>query len=182
MTPDIIEKVSKELSKGIDSEAQVLYLLVEIRKVRQSDPSNPKILLDFYRDWACHVELKHTNAVGIFLDRFEPLVDPNLSAHQIAARFIKAFPAFFKLDELRKELRAFFAQEGLATALTDDSKKWSVFVRHLMSILKDCSIKRSSSSRGLIRELVLESDRKGDSKFKFHISGKASPVCKLKWK
>lgn len=182
MTSDIIRKISGELAKGICSEAQVLYLLVEIRKARQSNTHNSKTLLDFYRDWACHVELSHDNAVRIFLDRFEPLVDINLTAHQIAAKFLQTFPSFFKLDELRTELRDFFLNEGLSTALTDDSTKWFVFVKHLMSILKDCSIKRPESSNGFIRELVLESDKDGESKFKFHIPGKAIAVCKLKWK
>lgn len=182
MTSDIIRKISDELNKGIDSEAQALYLLVEIRKARQSRSGVSKTLLDFYRDWACHVELSHDNAVGMFLDRFESLVDINLGAHQIADKFVQAFPEFFKLDELRIELRTFLLQKGLSSELTDDSKIWYVFVSHLMSILKDCSIKRQKSSKGLIRELFLESDTEGYSKFKFHIPGKATPICKLKWK
>ncbi|MBI1862780.1 hypothetical protein HYS00_01530 [Candidatus Microgenomates bacterium] len=182
MTTDIIRKISDELTKGVESEAQVLYLLVEIRKARLANPNNSKTLLDFYRDWACHVELRHNNAVGMFLDKFEPLVDTNLDAHQIAAKFIQAFPAFFKLDELRAELRGFFLFEGLSTELTDDSTWWSVFVKHLMSILKDCSVKRQKASKGLIRELILELDKHGEPKYKFHITGKATPVCKLKWK
>lgn len=182
MRADIIDKLSRELSKGIDSEAQVLYLLVEIRKVRQSLPRATKTLLDFYRDWACHVELIHASAVGIFIDRFEPLVDKKLSAHQIASGFIKAFPNFFTLDELKGELKSFFVQEGLATDLIDNPKKWSVFAKLLLGILEDCSIKRPSSSSGLIRELTLKTDGDGNSKYKFHISGKSSPICKLKWK
>lgn len=182
MTKDIISKISDELNKGVESEAQVLYLLVEIRKARQANPNNSKTLLDFYRDWACHVELSHNNAVGMFLDKFEPLIDTNLDAHKIAAKFIQVFPAFFKLDELRVELRGFFHDERLSTGLTDDSTEWFVFAKHLMNILKDCSIKRQKSSKGLIRELILELDENGEPKYKFHIPGKATPVCKLKWK
>ena len=182
MTEDIVSKISDELSKGIDSEPQVLYLLVEIRKIRQSSVRSRKTFLDFYRDWACHVELTHNDAVDIFLNRFEPLVNPNLSAHEIARNFINGFPSFFKLGELRNELRDFLRDKELTTDLTDDQQKWHIFVKHFFGILKDCSIKRPFSN-GSIKELVLEVDNQGNSKFKFRLVGRRDcPICKLKWK
>lgn len=182
MVEDIVNKISDELSRGIDSEPQVLYLLVEIRKIRQANLGNNKTFLDFYRDWACHVELTHNDAVDIFLNRFEILVDPNLTAHKIAKSFVSRFPSFFKLDELRKELRVFFKDKELTTELTDDGKKWYTFVKHLLGILKDCNIKRLGSN-GKIEGLSLEVDNQGNAKFKFRLRGRRDlPVCKLKWK
>lgn len=188
MTEDIVGKISNELSKGIDSEAQVLYLLVEIRKIRQANVSqggvrDPKTFLDFYRDWACHVELTHDNAVGMFLDRFEDLVDLNLTAHEIARSFIGHYPAFFRLDELRNELTVFLESEGLATDLTNDPRKWHTFARHLLGILKDCSVKRLRPTSEKIEELTLKVDDHGNAKFKFRLRGRRDrPICKLKWK
>ncbi len=187
MVEDIVSKISGELSRGIDSEPQVLYLLVEIRKIRQAnvDQANlgsSKTFLDFYRDWACHVELTHNDAVETFLNRFEVLVNPSLTAHEIARSFISHFPSFFKLDELRNELRGFFKDKELTTELTDDRGKWYTFVKHLLGILKNCSIKRLRSN-GKIEELTLEVDGQGNAKFKFRLRGrKDCPVCKLKWK
>lgn len=187
MTEDIVRKISGQLSRGIDSEPQVLYLLVEIRKIRQANVDqanlrNSKTFLDFYRDWACHVELTHNDAVEIFLNRFEILVNPRLTAHEIARSFIGHFPSFFKLDELRKELRGFFKDKKLTTEVTDDREKWYTFAKHLLGILNDCSIKRSGSN-GKIEELTLEVDDQGNAQFKFRLRGRRDcPICKLKWK
>lgn len=181
MVKDIIYKISEELVRGIDSEPQVLYLLVEIRKIRQTKFKN-KTFLDFYRDWACHVELTHNNAVNMFLNRFEILVDPNLTTCKIAKSFVSCFPSFFKFDELRKELRVFLKEERLTTELTDDRKKWYTFVKHLLGILKDCNMKRLDFNKK-IEELSLEVDSQGNAKFKFHLRRRGDlPVCKLKWK
>lgn len=181
MTDDIVSKISDELRKGINSEAQVLYLLVQIRKTRQA-LGNRKTLLDFYRDWACHVQLTHNNAVEIFLNRFETFVDSELSARDIASKFISTFPAFFKLDELKNEMKVFLTSESLDTTLTDNQNNWNKFAKHLLNILKDCSIKRSGSS-GKIIELILEVNDNGNSQFKFRLSGRRDcPICKLKWK
>lgn len=183
VTKDIVRKISNELSKGIDSEAQVLYLLVQIRKLRQTNSRNPKTFVDFYRDWACHVKLTHSNAVKTFINRFEPFVDSNLTAHEIARSFISRFPFFFKLEPLRSELRDFFEGKGITTELTDNSDKWYTFVKHLLGILRDCSIKRLSPTSEKIEELVLEVDDDSNAKFKFRLRGRRDrPVCKLKWK
>lgn len=189
MRDNIVSKISNELSKGITSEAQVLYLLVEIRKVRQADdnqtiPRGRKSFLDFYRDWVCHVELNYDNAVKTFLDRFELLVDSNLTEKEIARSFIDHYPSFFKFNELRSELRVFFENENITTELTDNMRKWHTFVKHLLGILKDCSIKRLSFTNEKIEELALKKvDDRGNAQFKFRLRERRNLViCKLKWK
>lgn len=181
MTDDIVSKIVEELDKGIGSEAQVMYLLVEIQKLRVVS-NDQKTILDFYRDWVCHIELKYPNAVSEFLDKFEPLVDVNLTAHEQSRVFIKQYPAFFKLDDLKMELKKYLAQKGISTELIDNNEKWYIFAKNLLGILKDCSVIRQGGGYK-VKELKLEVEDSGYAKFKFDITGmRDSPICKLKWK
>jgi hypothetical protein len=57
MTEDaIVTKLRGALSKTVDSEAKVLYLLAESRKLLETYPSDPRpIALKIYCHWALHV-------------------------------------------------------------------------------------------------------------------------------
>jgi hypothetical protein len=54
----IIEKLDIELSQQITSERQVVYILVEIRKLMERNNDTEKCFaLNFYCDWAMHTKL-----------------------------------------------------------------------------------------------------------------------------
>jgi hypothetical protein len=58
MIPDIITKLQRELARPVVSECQVVYLLVEIRKIIDAEPDpRPWKALKLYCDWAVHTEL-----------------------------------------------------------------------------------------------------------------------------
>lgn len=188
MTSEILKKLANELSDGIDTEAKVIYLLVEINKVREEirnqsrHGSNPKTFIDFYRDWAVHVELTHNGAVHTFLNRFEKDIKSDVKACDIARAFIRHNPEFFKLNNLRTELKIFLEGNGLPTRLTDEMSCWCKFVKELLKVLKDCSIKPNAGV-GSIEEMRLNIDESENAHFKFYLRGRKDiPICKLKWK
>ncbi len=73
MRLEIIEKISKELGNGINTEAQVLYILAEIRKYldrsNQTERNKYKDLY-FYSNWVLHSEMDRGHAKNL-LNRFE---------------------------------------------------------------------------------------------------------------
>ena len=60
---DILEKLEKQLNKGIDTEAEASYLLIEIRKfLEQQGLSGHLGYLKFYCDWIAHPGLEGSMA------------------------------------------------------------------------------------------------------------------------
>lgn len=55
MIPDIITKLQAELSAGIKTEAQVIYLMAQIRKIIEQEQSEDEFdFLFFHCNWVLH--------------------------------------------------------------------------------------------------------------------------------
>jgi len=92
-TPEIIWKLTKELEEGIATEAQVVYLLVGLRKLLERDEIKEQYKdLTFHCDWVVHSDLKGATAQEI-LRKFD-------AAHAILAKDKQ-----IGLPDLPKDLR-----------------------------------------------------------------------------
>ncbi len=175
----ILKKLTQELKSGIDTEAKTLHLLVEIQKIHKLNNQN-KTILDFYRDWAVHTEITHGDATHTLLGRFERHIEDTKSAKDIATEFTLHEPDFFKLYDLKTELKEFLTENKLPRELTDNKQYWYRFVILLLEILKECAIKPKDMK---IDGLSIEEDSKGETSFRFHLTGRRDcPKPKLKWK
>jgi len=69
MEDQILRKIRAELKRGITEECQVVYLLVEIRKLLDRDGKNaePYNSLRLYSDWAVHFSLWGPRAQNIVI-------------------------------------------------------------------------------------------------------------------
>jgi len=66
--PAITEKLKNEISKGIKTEPQAVYLLTEARKLIECDQSKDQYPdLKFHCDWALHSKLDGRAAQEILL-------------------------------------------------------------------------------------------------------------------
>ena len=75
MTSEIIRKLGREIRKGITTEAQVVYLIVGIRKLLEQQRVGMQYeYLKFYCDWALHSKLEGRTAQKIL----EPFDAANL--------------------------------------------------------------------------------------------------------
>lgn len=128
MKEDILQtKIRRELeSLPIDTEARVLYLLVEIRKVLEHDAVNNSVLR-FYGDWVVHTKLDRAFSQRIY----EVLQREDHNRNQIIS-----------FDTLRAELKAFLSQYELPTVLVDNDTHWFSFREKLIDILVDVPIIR----------------------------------------
>src|SRR6476661_1859347 len=63
MRNEIVEKLRAELGRGLQTEAQVVYVLVEIRKLIEHSEHRVRYLsVLFFCDWALHVKMSRQSA------------------------------------------------------------------------------------------------------------------------
>src|SRR5262245_51524364 len=73
--PAIIRKLAKLIEEGIDSEAKVVYLLAETRKLLETDPPmQPPVSLKLYCHWALHVDLTSPGTTFGLLQKIDEFV------------------------------------------------------------------------------------------------------------
>ena len=172
----ILEKISKELKSGIDTEAKTLYLLAEIRKVINLDGDYP-LTLNIFCNWILHSELNHRNTIRHFLNKFESYIDYSVDDKTIARNITSNQSDFLKLNELKTDLREFLKKNNLLHELTDNPRYWFRFVDLLLEILKECQITFNGRN---IRALSVVKDKNGFNCYSFHLrNGK---VLKIKLK
>jgi hypothetical protein len=134
MTKDIVGKLMKHLSKPIDDEPGVVYLLAEVRKLlERDDPTHSNRALWMYCHWALHVDLTTPGATMDFLKRVDRWVTNTVAylTPSGAWEFLEEwnlFRDFIFLDTFRQQLRGFLAGYGLPLSLCDQDTQWYAFI------------------------------------------------------
>lgn len=180
----IIEKLKNFLRthKIFREEGEVVYLMVEIRKILDIDKSNPCQRLRFYCNWTLHVNLKNKNTTQFISNMFDQYIDVTKSGKEIAREMISEHPDFFKLNDLKTELRNFFVNHALPINLINKNKYWFTFIRLLLEVVEKCPVVCIKSSNK-IDELILLKDDKGNFCYRFSlVNDKQTPKIKLKFK
>lgn len=121
--------------KTFREKCEVIYLMVEIRKILECGGKSYKTLR-FYCNWVLHKELNQEKTTKLLSDIFEPNVDLKKSGHENARNIKSIGRDFFMLKKLRKELGEFFKDHNLPT----DLKNWWTFGKLLLEIIKDCPV------------------------------------------
>ncbi len=132
---EIIEKLDKFLTKHpvFEEDCQVVYLLVEIRKLLDRDNNPNFLLVRFYCDWTVHAS-KDRN-LGVI----EEIVDKIDSCYSSSSHYpIKddGIFDFLNMRELKKEFEELFDRYSLPKKIFEDDN-WSTFVDILTSVLSD---------------------------------------------
>ena len=127
MRSAIIEKINKEFSKKINTEAQVVYILVETRKVIKEHDSNVSRypILSFFCDWVVHVKMDRRGAKQM-LGQVQNFY-AGLDAYLHIKKNTNFFP-FVMFIVLRRELRIFLENNDLRLDIVNDDKKWEKFL------------------------------------------------------
>lgn len=161
----IVEKISKELKAGIDTEAKVVYLLAEIRKILNLT-NDRRISLIVFRDWALHSELTYPNTISYFSNKFESYIDTNSNSKDVSSAILSNQREFLKLNELKTELESFLKVYELPTNIIDNNSCWMRFITLLLEILKDCPVKINSPK---IDNLTITEDKNGVNCYRFKL-------------
>lgn len=142
MRAAILEKLSRELNSGIDTEPKALYFLTEIRKyIDGYDQINKNKYpnLYFYCNWILHIKMDRTPAEKL-LNRFESHFLGIRDLKKISKIFIKQEKNFYSFVNLKKELETFLKTNSLPTGLIENGGRWFKFKKLLVEILIDCPL------------------------------------------
>lgn len=150
MKPDIRTKLRALLDEGISSEKDVVYLLVELRKLLELDGEPEEFYaLKFYADWATHPFLERVGArriVGRF-DEFE--------------RTGKGSPTpdlwdFMYLNRFGDQLASYLSRCELKTAIVEDYEQWLSFIHYFTHVIEDCPLRCHSKNFQLVNEVSVK--------------------------
>jgi len=153
MKDAIVGKLERHLQKPFDDESWVVYLLAEVRKLREKQqwsPATPSLRMCCH--WALHVDLTHPSTVSDFFEPIERWITHTVagltpSGSWTPAEEQRLFRDLLLLDAFRDELRVFLREFGLATDLCDDNARWLTFIGLYTLVIEDGSLTLVSTSR-----------------------------------
>lgn len=143
MESEIVGKIRKLLVEGIKTEAEVVYLLVEIRKViemNERDPQFPKFrLLRFYCNWVVHSNISRWNDKQEVLELIEAILEeinePGFDG--VSLRLANLIGHYHLIDELGDFLTRF----SLPNSVIEVNSQWCRFALCLGRVLMDQPLK-----------------------------------------
>jgi hypothetical protein len=141
MRGDIVEKLNREFEEPIRNERQVVYILVEARKLLEQE-GVLETFSDFKlcSDWAVHpklrgpaaqqmlgyfntYEIEHAKS-GVTLQQFQP----------------KPLQDFLSLKSFREEMMAGLSSYGVDVGRISTDEFWQPFVQCYMGVIRDCPL------------------------------------------
>jgi hypothetical protein len=136
--PAIIEKLKRELQENITAEKQVVYLLVEVRKLIESNQDGANYrALKFCCDWVAHPGLKGTEAQNIVrqIDEFQRMTEamsdsPSGQKLTVDTSFFEKLGEILRLSRFRRELGDYLNLQGIDSSIADDDRKWANFLKY----------------------------------------------------
>lgn len=139
-TEDILSKLTEELEKGITTEAQVVYLLVGIRKLIERDGIEEKyVALNFHCDWALHSQLDRAGAKAILkqFDAAHVLLREHIELHSLPPKLRTEIDDISKMKSFEKELSAFLSAYHLPSLTHHHSDEWPHFLYLYVRVVED---------------------------------------------
>src|SRR6266481_1334841 len=143
MTADIIKKLTALLTKGIETEAQVVYLLVGVRKLlEQQDAKKRYAYLTFHCDWALHSKLRGTMAQRVLksFDAASVGLRAKLKLHDLPDKLRKDIDQISKMTLFEREMDRFLEANGVPTIGTIREEGWARFIHLYSRVIEDCPL------------------------------------------
>ncbi len=159
----IIEKLERELRGPIASERQIVYLLVEIRKLIELNQGGANYRsLKFSCDWVAHPVLKGPEAQNVVrqFDQYQEMIEEMHSATHgqrltVSMDFMSGLSEILRLSKFRRELGEYLRRQGLDSSISDDDQKWTGFLAHYVKVIEDCPLKCIGQNLKYADEVVL---------------------------
>jgi hypothetical protein len=159
----IADKLGDEFAKGIECEAQVVYVLVEIRKLLEiTHRATDYPALVFHCDWAVHSKMNRAGALAI-LQRFDNYCEKAITLDPLkaAAALDTEIGDIIGGEKFQTELKAFL--KSVHVDIQMDLQGWFQFLKLYSRIIMDTplTIKKEHPSSKLgsaisIKHLILQ--------------------------
>jgi len=171
MVLDLLSKLTGTISNPIRTECQVVYLMVELRKLmdrREEERRNGMSegdrrnlrrefpVLKLFCDWAVHINIEWNREAEPLLREFDGAVESAKAGNGIPFSFLQ----FLSLSHFRDEFARFLHVNGLPSRLVEDGDAWDLFLNLYSAVVSDCPITYTKAQIAfkLISKLTLTKD------------------------
>lgn len=155
MKNDIEEKLRVELSRGIQTEAQVVYLLVEIRKlIEHATEPYQNLSVLFFCEWALHIKMNREGA-RLLLKEIDDAIGRAATADELA----ELIGNQLSMDRFREDLIHVLMHHGLPTDAIRTMEGWLSFLPLYLSVITDCPVLHRDLTLQNINHLMVGVDR-----------------------
>ena len=155
MQSAIIAKLKRELAEPISTERQVVYILVEVRKLLELAGSQAKFdALWFHASWAVHPKMNKGVAAKLleYFDEAYPLLKDK-ELYELPSDLHHAIIDAIALHHFQQQLRDFLVQHDLSTSIVQ--RQWTAFLRLYASVIEDCPLIVSSGKLKNLSHVVV---------------------------
>jgi hypothetical protein len=157
MKNDIIRKLQAELGEPISSERQVVYILVELRKLLEQEETLTNFkTLKLCCDWAVHPRLDRTPAQEIiqYFDGYEK--EYRRSGIGVQQYNLAPMLDFLEHRKFRSELITACHNNGIGTDLFSDDRSWRSFVLHYTAVIEDCPFEAKADNTEFVTKVTAQ--------------------------
>jgi hypothetical protein len=138
----IYNNLKNEITKDIENKLQVVYILVQIRKLLELENKKRTFpILNLFCNWVLHPKLCEDSTKRVFENQVEPCIDKNWDYETIKIK-LKAMSSFFDLSELKKEISKFLS---VYDSTNNSIKTWKSFMKYLLEVLEECPVEYNGS-------------------------------------
>lgn len=137
---EIIEKLNKFLPTHdpLTEECQIVYLMVEIRKIIDHEKSSEMYpLLKFYADWTLHTKKDYiTPEIQQMMEVMYKTAEAEIK-NPALTKGGSPIMKFAYMDSLGKEMKVFLENHGMDSSLARKKERWIAFVNLLVKVLEN---------------------------------------------
>lgn len=159
MTPDIKSKLGAELSKGITTEVQVVYLMVGIRKILERNNELQQYPhLNFHCNWVLHPNLTNSYAQNV-LSIFENIhleLSTGSKPDELPLEITKQLRDISRMDLFQEELDRFLETNGMPGLDANRTDGWVYFLHLYAQVIKDIPLMIKPSTTSDINRVIVD--------------------------
>lgn len=163
MTSDIRLKLEREFQEPITTERQVVYIMVEVRKLLELTQLTDKYpTLMFFCNWAAHPMMDRGAAKEIvrLFDKQQHVVEQMHPGVPAGTKIEMHHDSMVELEKIlslstfRDQFAAFLEELGLRQVITAE-ESWTEFLTHYGAVIQDCPLRCKDSSFEFTNEVVV---------------------------
>ncbi len=148
-------KLQDTLNNGIEDEASVVYLLVQLRKLLEHESQKVKdayFTLRLFCDWALHIQMDRAGA-----QRILRLIDAKIEGPTVIAQDERAANDMLELVSLRIQFRKYIRRNKLNSEIASLDEQWFRFLELYAQIIADsplvCKLKAAPSPHSPLKHI-----------------------------
>ena len=151
MKNDIVAKLNREFEAEIQSERQVVYILVETRKLlEQQNTLRDFGALRLCSDWAVHPKLDRSDAQAVLqhFDAYE--IEYQKSGATVTEFQCEPLNDFMTLKGFRAKFIEALSPYGINVDRLASDAFWQPFIQHYMAVIQDCPLEAKENNTQLV--------------------------------